>query len=323
MRLTKSYHFIKKDLKEVENILENLVYSDHAVLHQASDQLLKAGGKRLRPIFVLLSSRFGEFNKDKVNKVASSVELIHMASLVHDDVIDDSDMRRGKPTVKASWDNQVAMLTGDYIFAKAISQLSDIPQPRLHQILAKTMIELAVGEIEQIRDKYNIHQNLRTYLRRIKRKTALLISSSCQLGAIVTQTSASIEQALYRYGYYIGMSYQIIDDILDFTGAEKELGKPAGGDLLQGNITLPVLYAMEDPRLKERLSRAFQDKEQINNEEVNEISKEIAQSDAIKKARRVSDLYLKKAYESLELLPENEAKNALQYIANYIGHRKT
>lgn len=323
MRLTKSYHFIKKDLKEVENILENLVYSDHAVLHQASDQLLKAGGKRLRPIFVLLSSRFGEFNKDKVNKVASSVELIHMASLVHDDVIDDSDMRRGKPTVKASWDNQVAMLTGDYIFAKAISQLSDIPQPRLHQILAKTMIELAVGEIEQIRDKYNIHQNLRTYLRRIKRKTALLISSSCQLGATVTQTSASIEQALYRYGYYIGMSYQIIDDILDFTGAEKELGKPAGGDLLQGNITLPVLYAMEDPRLKERLSRAFQDKEQINNEEVNGISKEIAQSDAIKKARRVSDLYLKKAYESLELLPENEAKNALQYIANYIGQRKT
>lgn len=323
MRLTKSYHFIKKDLKEVESILENLVYSDHAVLHQASDQLLKAGGKRLRPIFVLLSSRFGEFNKDKVNKVASSVELIHMASLVHDDVIDDSDMRRGKPTVKASWDNQVAMLTGDYIFAKAISQLSDIPLPRLHQILAKTMIELAVGEIEQIRDKYNIHQNLRTYLRRIKRKTALLISSSCQLGAIVTQTSASIEQALYRYGYYIGMSYQIIDDILDFTGAEKELGKPAGGDLLQGNITLPVLYAMEDPSLKERLKRAFQNKEQINNEEVNDISKEIAHSDAIQKARRVSDLYLKKAYESLELLPENEAKNALQYIANYIGQRKT
>src|SRR5690625_2777786 len=287
MRLTKSYHFIKKDLKEVESILENLVYSDHAVLHQASDQLLKAGGKRLRPIFVLLSSRFGEFNKDKVNKVASSVELIHMASLVHDDVIDDSDMRRGKPTVKASWDNQVAMLTGDYIFAKAISQLSDIPQPRLHQILAKTMIELAVGEIEQIRDKYNIHQNLRTYLRRIKRKTALLISSIRQLRAIVTQTSVSIEQALYRYVYYIGMSYQIIDDILYFTGAEKELGKPAGDDLLQGNITLPVLYAMEDPRLKERLSRAFQDKEQINNEEVNEISKEIAQSDAIKKARRV------------------------------------
>ena len=162
MRLTKSYHFIKKDLKEVESILENLVYSDHAVLHQASDQLLKAGGKRLRPIFVLLSSRFGEFNKDKVNKVASSVELIHMASLVHDHVIDDSDMRRGKPTVKASWDNQVAMLTGDYIFAKAISQLSDIPLPRLHQILAKTMIELAVGEIEQIRDKYNIHFFLRS-----------------------------------------------------------------------------------------------------------------------------------------------------------------
>ncbi|GAA0297123.1 heptaprenyl diphosphate synthase [Gracilibacillus halotolerans] len=323
MRLTKSYNFIKKDLIEVESILEELVYSDHTVLHKASDQLLKAGGKRLRPLFVLLSSRFGEFNLDHVKKVASSLELIHMASLVHDDVIDDSDMRRGKPTVKASWDNQVAMLTGDYIFAKAIGQLSAISEPRLHQILADTMIELTIGEIEQIKDKYVINQNLRTYLRRIKRKTALLISSSCQLGAIVTKTSPMVEESLFRYGYYIGMSYQIIDDILDFTGTEKDLGKPAGGDLLQGNITLPVLYAMEDPTLKEKLAFAFQDTAKIDEKEVSSITKEIAKSSAITKSRELSNLYLKKAYEALERLPDNDAKEALQYIANYIGQRKT
>jgi len=318
MRLTKSYNFIKKDLKEVESILEDLVYSDHKVLHKASDQLLKAGGKRLRPLFVLLSSHFGEFNLEHVKKVASSLELIHMASLVHDDVIDDSDMRRGKSTVKATWDNQVAMLTGDYIFAKAIGQLSAIPEPRLHQILAKTMIELTIGEIEQIKDKYVIDQNLRTYLRRIKRKTALLISSSCQLGAIVTKSSPMIEQSLFRYGYYIGMSYQIIDDILDFTGTEKQLGKPAGEDLRQGNITLPALFAMENPTIKTEIMKVH---EHISQEELTPIIEMIKQSGSIEQSFAVSDRYLEKARAILNELPNIKAKKSLLDITNYIQKR--
>ncbi len=266
---------------------------------------------------------FGNYNLSKIKKVASAVELIHMASLVHDDVIDDSDTRRGKPTVKSHWDNQIAMLTGDFIFAKALQQFTDIEYPRAHQILSKTMVELTIGgEIEQIRDKFNYEQNFRSYLRRIRRKTALLISSSCQLGAVVAETSSETEKALYNYGYYMGMSYQIIDDILDFTATEKELGKPSGSDLLQGNITLPVLYAMENPQIKASIINLFANKEQMNQVELKRVVEAIAKSGAIEKARRVSNTYLKKAYHSLKKLPNNQSKSALENIANFIGNRK-
>ncbi|KAB8138485.1 heptaprenyl diphosphate synthase component II [Gracilibacillus oryzae] len=322
MKLAKTYSFIKKDLNQIETVLEDTIYTDQVVLRDASLQLLKAGGKRLRPVFVLLAAMFGDYNINRVKKVASSLELIHMASLVHDDVIDDSDIRRGKPTVKANWDNQIAMLTGDFIFAKALDQFTEIDNPRAHQILAKTMIELTVGEIEQIRDKYNLNQNLRTYLRRIRRKTALLISSSCQLGAIAANTSLETEKALFRYGYYMGMSYQIIDDILDFTGTEKELGKPAGGDLLQGNITLPVLYAMNDVQIKKDLVDLFESPDTVNKEKLKPVIDKILDTNAIGQARVISDRYLHKAYESLHSLPDNKARKSLEDIANYIGNRK-
>ncbi|WP_058307580.1 heptaprenyl diphosphate synthase component II [Gracilibacillus massiliensis] len=321
MKLAKTYAFLKKDLSLIEDALEESVYADQPTLHEASIQLLKAGGKRLRPVFVLLASKFGDYNLKKIKNVASSLELIHMASLVHDDVIDDSDLRRGKPTVKAKWDNQVAMLTGDYIFAKALQQFTEIEQPRAHQILSRTMVELTIGEIEQIKDKYKLDQNFRNYLRRIKRKTALLISSSCQLGAIVSETDHVTEKALFRYGYYMGMSYQIIDDILDFTASEKELGKPAGSDLINGNITLPVLFALENPAIREELTNLFSDG-QVNSDTIKPVLSKIITSEAIERAKKISDLYLQKAYEALYLLPNNQAKEALENIANYIGNRK-
>ncbi|GAB2574531.1 heptaprenyl diphosphate synthase component II [Gracilibacillus alcaliphilus] len=322
MKLARTYAFIKKDLSVIEETLEKTVYANQPLLQEAATQLLKAGGKRLRPIFLLLASQFGSYRLDQVKKAACSLELIHMASLVHDDVIDDSDVRRGKPTVKAKWDNQVAMLTGDFIFATALQQFTEIDNPKAHRVLSKTMIELTVGEIEQIKDKYNLHQNLRTYLRRIKRKTALLISSSCQIGAIVAGADKATEQALHNYGYYMGMSYQIIDDILDFTSSEKQLGKPAGSDLFQGNITLPALYAMDDQCIRQDLQTAFFDSENLDMSLLEPITSQIAKSDAIARARQLSDAYLQKAHNSLSSLPNNEAKEALENIANYIGNRK-
>ncbi|WP_066193203.1 MULTISPECIES: heptaprenyl diphosphate synthase component II [Gracilibacillus] len=322
MKLAKTYAFIKKDLTLIEEALEKMVYAEQPLLHDASTQLLKAGGKRLRPVFLILASKFGNSPFEQVKKAACSLELIHMASLVHDDVIDDSNIRRGKPTVKAKWDNQIAMLTGDFIFSTALQQFTEIDQPRAHQVLSKTMMELTVGEIEQIKDKYNLRQNLRTYLRRIKRKTALLISSSCRIGAIVAGTNEKTEQALYNYGYYMGMSYQITDDILDFTASEKQLGKPAGSDLFQGNITLPVLYAMEDDHMLQELQSAFRDSKQLEIAQLKPITSSIANSDAITRAQALSHTYLQKAYDSLADLPNNQAKEALANIAHYIGNRK-
>ena len=250
MKYKLKYSFLNADLQLVEKELEAAIHADSTVLTEASLHLLQSGGKRIRPVFVMLAAKFGNYDIHVVKYVAATLELIHTASLVHDDVVDDADLRRGSATIKAKWDNRVAMYTGDYIFARALEIMSVIDNPLAHKILANTMVELCVGEIEQIKDKFNFEQNLRIYFRRIKRKTALLIASSCQLGAITAGVDEKIHQKLFKFGYYVGMSYQIIDDILDFTASEEELGKPAGSDLLQGNITLPVLYCDERPCFK-------------------------------------------------------------------------
>lgn len=206
-----------------------------------------------------------------------------MASLVHDDVIDDADIRRGQPTVKSKWDNKVAMYTGDFVFALALELMTNIDKTAAHKILANTIVEVTLGEIQQIKDKYRFNQNLRDYLRRIKRKTALLIAASCQIGAIAADVEESIHKRLFRFGYYVGMSYQIIDDILDFTSTEKELGKPAGSDLLQGNITAPVLYALKDGDIRNQIEKV---NENMGAQEIGKIITLIKKSGAIEKITR-------------------------------------
>lgn len=319
MKFKMMYSFLNSDIDIVEDTLEEAVYADSALLREASLHLLQAGGKRIRPLFVLLSAKFGTYDINIMKKVAVSLELIHAASLIHDDVIDDAEIRRGKPTVKAKWDNRIAMYTGDYIFARALELMSEIEKPDAHKILSNTMVELVIGEIEQMKDKYRFDQNIKDYLRRIKRKTALLISASCQLGAITADVDYNTYIKLTQFGYYVGMSYQIIDDILDFTGTEKELGKPAGGDLLQGNITLPVLFAMEDPSVRSEIIKVHKD---MSRNDLKTILELIVQSGGIERARDISSRYLEKALSLVEELPQNEAKTTFRNIAKYIGKRK-
>lgn len=319
MKLKMMYSFLNSDLNLIEKALEETVQGESPLLQQASLHLLQAGGKRIRPVFVLLGGKFGNYDINVIKDVAVALELIHMASLVHDDVIDDADLRRGKPTIKSMWDNRFAMYSGDYIFAKAIELITNIRNPIAHRLLSKTIVELSIGEIEQIKDKYRFEQNLRDYLLRIKRKTALLIASSCQLGAVAAGVEEKIQRKLYLFGYYVGMSYQITDDILDFTGTEKELGKPAGGDLLQGNITLPVLFAMEDEAIRAEIVKVH---ENMTSVEIANIINLIKNSDAIQKSAEISDRYLKKALDILDELPNNRARKTLRDIAHVIGKRK-
>ncbi len=313
------YSFLNADINVIEKELEETMNTQAPLLRQASLHLLKAGGKRIRPVFVLLAGRFGDYDINVIKNVAVTLELIHTASLVHDDVIDDAELRRGKPTIKAKWDNRIAMYTGDYIFARALELMTNINNPLAHKILSNTMVELCLGEIEQIKDKYRYDQNMRDYMRRIKRKTALLIAASCQLGAVASNVEAEIHKKLYRFGYYVGMSFQITDDVLDFTSTEKELGKPAGGDLIQGNITLPALYAMEDPQIKQKIVKV---NEQTGRSEIDHIIHLVNNSDAIERSLALSDRYLDKALAILEELPQNKAKKGLREIALYIGKRK-
>jgi heptaprenyl diphosphate synthase len=243
-----------------------------------------------------------------------------MASLVHDDVVDDSGLRRGKPTVKAKWDNRVAMFTGDYIFARAIELISRFDHVQAHRMISKVIRDLSLGEIDQIRDLYNLNQNLRAYLLRIKRKTAILMALSCQLGGYASGCSLSLSGKLYYFGYCLGMSYQITDDILDFVGTEKQLGKPAGSDLRSGNITLPAFYALQDRQLHDAVA-ALLKSDQASDEEWQALIQAICASDAIARSEQLSDRYLDKARKVLKQLPQIPATKALEEIAGYVGTR--
>ena len=324
MKLANIYSFLKKDLHAVEEQLTEMVDAEHPILREASLQLLRAGGKRIRPVFVLLSAHFGNYekNKERIQAVAVALELIHMATLVHDDVVDNAELRRGKPTIKHMYGNRVAMYTGDYILARALDVITSVEIPSIHRSLSKTLVQVVEGEIDQIEDKFNLNQHLRDYLRRIKRKTALLIATSCKLGAIASEATYEQAKQLYRYGYNVGMSFQIIDDILDFTASPKELGKPTGSDLIQGNITLPVLCAMEDEQFLRDLTRIFEQEDHLNEHNIGPIIEKLHETDAIEKSYHLSNLYLNKALTALERLENNKAKRTLQTIASIIGKRR-
>lgn len=322
MKLTQLYHDLRPDLSNIEKELEDAVAARHPDLRKASLHLLKAGGKRIRPVFVLLSAQFGNYSTDEIKKVAVALELIHMASLVHDDVIDDAELRRGRQTIKSKWDNRIAMYTGDYMFSSALEMITEIDNPQVHRALSDAMVEMTLGEIEQIRDLFDWDQNLRNYLRRVKRKTALLIAVSCRLGSAAAQVEASVVNRLYQFGYYVGMSFQITDDILDFIGDEEQLGKPAGGDLKQGNVTLPLLYALRDKtRRTEMIS--FLQSPSVDEDQWQDVLRLVIESGGIEFSRRLSTRYLEKAYKTLALLPGSEARRSLYEVADYIGRRKS
>lgn len=318
MKLSLLNSNLKGDFELIERELEKAIHTETELLNDASFQLLKAGGKRIRPVFVLLSAKFGSYDIQKVKNVAVALELIHMASLVHDDVIDDARLRRGITTINYQWNDRIAMYTGDYILARSLEYMTKIPHPIAHQILSKAIIEVCLGEIEQIKDKYRFDQTLRNYLRRIKRKTALLIAVSCELGAVAADSDKQTQRQLYHFGYYIGMAFQITDDILDFTASEKALGKPSGEDLRQGNITLPTLYAMANPDIKAMIETI---NIQSSRAEMDNVISHIKKSGAIEKSYALSARYLKKALAILDDMPANRARRTLREIANFIGKR--
>jgi len=320
MKLKMLYSGMKSEIDIIEKELEIALNSSSQFLNEASLHLLKAGGKRIRPVFVLLSAKFGHYDIQQIKNVAVPLELIHMASLVHDDVIDNAELRRGRETVKAQFNNRVAMYNGDFIFAKALDYMTRIENPKAHQVLANTMVEICVGEIIQIEDKMVLQQNLRDYFRRIKRKTAILIASSCELGAIASGASDEVVLRLKRFGYYVGMSFQIIDDILDFTATDRQLGKPAGSDLMQGNVTLPAIYALEDDAIRPLIEKTLAGP--ISEGERMQLLKAIRKSSAIQKANALSDRYLEKALKEVSYLPDHPVNKSLIDIANFMGKRK-
>jgi heptaprenyl diphosphate synthase len=322
MKLLDIYAKMKSDLDVIEGQLARSVTSEHELLSETSTHLLKAGGKRIRPVFVLLAGKFGDYRLNVLERIAVPLELIHMASLVHDDVIDNAETRRGQLTVKAKWDNRIAMYTGDYIYAKALAIVTDLHNPVIHQNLSKAMVQMCIGEMEQIRDFFNTGQTIRNYLLRIRRKTALLIATSCHLGAIAADVDHRSANLLYKFGYNVGMAFQISDDLLDLLGTEKQIGKPPGSDIKQGNITLPVLLALQEASIKEELLTEIKKIQESNGAgDTKKALNLIRKSAGIPVAEEMAIRYINKAIQALSGLPNIPAKKNLTDIAYFIAKR--
>lgn len=306
----------------VEEKLYSVVQTPDLLVTEAAIHLLKAGGKRLRPAFCILSGKCGNFDFEKILPAAAALELAHMATLVHDDVVDSSLVRRGTPTIKAIWGNKLSVHVGSYLFAESLKLISNYDKSII-KILADTGVKMCIGEIEQIKNGYNLAQSTKNYFFRINRKTALLIATCCQLGALVCKASRNVSETLRRYGHYVGMAFQITDDILDFIAEEQQLGKPVGSDLQQGVITLPTIYALKHSPAREDLKNLLKILSTQDDPFVLHKAVEIIKnSGGINYAQEIARRYLVKAKNELAFIPEQPAKKNLTMIADYIGERK-
>jgi heptaprenyl diphosphate synthase len=313
---------LEEDLDKVNRALHEYLRDDDDWIAETGRFLREAGGKRIRPSFVVLSGKLFSYSFGRVLPLAMAIELMHMASLVHDDVVDRSLTRRGRPSIPARWGDTVAINTGSYLFAKVMDLIFDMEDPLLFEIFAKMCVQMTLGEIQQIRTAYDVNQSFKNYYYRISCKTALLVGVSCQAGAMVSGASEKESLRMRRFGHSLGMAFQIVDDILDLTADPRKLGKPCGGDLRQGIMTLPMIYALEtlaEPQ-KQRFAEIFcrQDKDEAL---VAEAIGLVKGSGGIERARALVDRYTGRAQECLSVFPDNRHRKNLQTLAQFVGER--
>jgi Geranylgeranyl pyrophosphate synthase len=312
---------ISEELALVEERLLQSIDTDLPILDKAATHLIKAGGKRLRPAFVLLTAKLFSDSIEQAVPLAVALELVHMASLVHDDVIDNSELRRGQPTVKHKWGNRVSLYAGNYILAQSLCQVAVYQRSDVLEVLADASMGICEGEIKQMQSCFNVNQGLKDYLRRIERKTALLIAVSCQLGAMISNCTDAEIEALRKYGYYLGMAFQVTDDILDFVASEEVLGKPVGSDIRQGVITLPAIYALKYGEHRHTLEQMLSSPSACR-DHADEIIEMITETDGIDYAYYVSNRFADKAIQQLSKLPDMAGKDSLLTIAEFISGRE-
>ncbi len=318
----KMFFVIKKDLASLEKMLYETVESPVGLITEIGHHLIASGGKRIRPALYLLATKSAEnVDKNHIMPLAMALEMIHTASLVHDDVLDNAATRRNSATANAKWGNNIAVLTGDYMFAKAFASIAQNDYgTRIHERLASIICDLSEGEILQNYFGYTIPESLDIYYERIAKKTANFIATSCEIGALVVKLPESDVKALYEYGYCIGMAFQIVDDILDLTSDSKKIGKPAGNDILQGVITLPVIYAYNHSSHSDEL-KAIIENRQMTAADLKRAIEIVKETDGIEFAREKVNEFLSRAHDILpETLPKS-VRHSFDEIADFIGNR--
>ena len=316
------YGPVAEDLILVEDLLESVKRVELAPLRLMLDHALAPRGKRLRPALVLLAGSFGDYNLNRLVPLGTAIELLHTASLVHDDVVDGAESRRGRPTANAVFDNALTVLLGDFMFANAAEMVTRTGSLPVTRLFALALMKMTSGELDQDAAAFDVARDVQHYLWRIGGKTAALFGHASQGGALLAQCTEGQVEALRSYGYNLGMAFQIVDDILDFTGDEAEMGKPGGGDLIEGTITLPALFYL-DSAPRENPVRRFLSADGERSDYLPDALAAVVESDAIGRAQGMAQEFVDRALEGLSALEATDARRTLEELSGYVLTRRS
>ena len=320
MSIDTVYQLIEEDLTQVEDWLKSVTRVDFPFQAELLGYCLQSGGKRIRPVLTLLAGKFYEYDRNTIMPMAAAVELMHTATLVHDDAIDHSSVRRGRTTVNALWGEETAVLLGDYLFAKAGEFATDTGNLHVVRLFTQTLQIISSGEINQSYNAFNLAQTHQQYIDRIAAKTASLFTLSTESGAVLSNAPQRSVEVLREYGYNLGIAFQVVDDILDYISSEEEMGKPIGSDLAQGTLTLPAMLVMERYPEDNPVKRLFENRDEQDN--VRQAIELVRNSPIVTECYRVASEYASRACQNLNLLPDSASKQKLVEIADYVVARK-
>lgn len=312
---------LQGDIDRINQALAGNLYSHVPLISEVGKHILLSGGKRIRPLLFILAARLSGYREDHLFDISTIFEYLHAATLLHDDVVDGATVRRGLTSANTIWGNQAVILVGDFLLSKALNIAVSTDRIRVMQVLAQTTIKMAEGEILQLLHTGNLEMTEDDYLEVITRKTAILMSAACQIGGILGGVPPAQELALRDFGLNLGITFQIVDDILDYTGNLQELGKPVGADLKEGKVTLPLIHALSHAQPQERqrlreLARAS-DRETI----ISELKPTLEKYGSLDHARQWARRYTAQAQECLGVFPPSLEKTLFIEITNYLVER--
>ena len=321
MQSVSFYEPVVERLAKVNASLTEMAEKKHPFLAQLLDHSFSTPGKYIRPAITLLASGFYPHDERLTEKMATGVELLHIASLIHDDTVDGAALRRGKLTISSLWGPKAAVLAGDYIFAASATLVCDTGNIRVIRRFAETIMELSSGELQEMAETFNPDQSMDNYLERIYNKTASLFTTAAESGAVLSGAPEACSQALRSYGHNLGMAFQVVDDILDFDGTEEETGKPIGSDLANGVITLPALIAMKRKPCGDTLRRALKRPEDA--ELMAEVVSIIQEDAVLEESYEFASRYCKKALANLQGLPSSPSRDSLEELVSHVKLRRS
>jgi octaprenyl-diphosphate synthase len=322
MEITAVRDLIADDMQAVNDLILKRLESDVVLINQVGHYIINSGGKRLRPMLVLIAARALGYHGNQHIDIAAIIEFIHTATLLHDDVVDESDMRRTQETANAVWGNAASVLVGDFLYSRSFEMMVDVDQMRVMEILSHATNRIAEGEVLQLLNLNDPDVTEEKYREVILRKTAVLFEAGTRLGAVLSNAGQETERQLADYGLHLGIAFQMIDDALDYGSSDQDIGKNIGDDLAEGKPTLPLLRAMQQcPEDKVSLLKSVIEKGGAD--QLEEVLGIIHATDAIEYTFQQAELEADKAIECLNSLPESSYKDALIFLANYAVKRST